>query len=162
MKIAENLKKEFKRRKELRLLLHAETMSFPDNEWCLGDPMNGCPEDFAEDFGRQRRRRYLDVLSLGGTEKMWEKAQEKGHKLLDKQLLPWDFDSWDDYEQAVYESKLIGRVHKFFKQLFCRHKNVVKDEYYGHTFCEDCGKMLFDPYEDYLKREYGKHYKRYV
>jgi hypothetical protein len=51
------------------------------NHQCvLTDPMNGCPEDFAEDFEPQESRKVAEAFQTGATYKEVTKAIAEGQR----------------------------------------------------------------------------------
>lgn len=57
------------------------------------DPMNGCPGDFAEDYGRKNHRTYMELESMKIPSWIQKIASTKGEKYYEHQMaqLPWNW-----------------------------------------------------------------------
>jgi hypothetical protein len=63
-------------RKRRALKEFAETIQ--GQQSCLMDPMNGCPEDFAEDFARFNGKDVAKLWKLGATDEEIMRAEATG------------------------------------------------------------------------------------
>ena len=62
-----------------RILKELENM-IKAHQGVLDDPMNGCPEDFAEDFAPIEQRKIAEAYKAGATDEEIEKAMAEGSR----------------------------------------------------------------------------------
>ncbi len=74
------------------------------NHVCLSDPMNGCPEDFAEDFGRQQHGEWVSAerLKVPYWFKSWvfNYYNNRAWEEYRKNPAPWDVEELDEKEMC--------------------------------------------------------------
>ena len=97
---------------------------------CLSDPMNGCPEDFAETFDRRNSRdmNEYDKLPLPEFIKayFYNVLGDKHWEEYNENPAPWD---WDDFPNDE-EPKPTGLLHVIKTFLFGDYTAKDSDEYW--------------------------------